>query len=175
MLIILLLVIEMAIIMGQKLAVTNATFSERCLGFTAMHFQLFYEPHQAVITKYHRRGALNSRNSFSHSSFTRSSELWCLSLFFVREPARLVQGLTFITSLNIYHLLKGLIPKYSHFGETQTFCPDLKSTIIVETPIVKFTLLLQDGNFLTLNSLFPVKQLFLITQFLSNATFAILS
>ena len=38
MLIILLLVIEMAIIMGQILAVTNATFSERCLGFTAMHF-----------------------------------------------------------------------------------------------------------------------------------------
>ena len=38
MLIIFLLMIEMAIIMKQILAVINATFSERCLGFTAMHF-----------------------------------------------------------------------------------------------------------------------------------------
>ena len=38
MLIIFLLMIEMAIIMEQILGVINATFSERCLDFTAMHF-----------------------------------------------------------------------------------------------------------------------------------------
>ena len=60
--------------------------------------------------------------------------------------------------LNIYHLLKGLISKHSHVGGTQTFSAYLKSTIIVETPIVKYSLfLLQDGNFLALNCLLSVK------------------